>query len=263
MIAATVCQWYFTGQGEAMSDSPYETSVWRSFKWGAWYHLGSVAFGAFIIAVVTIIRIIFEYMAAKYEAVGNKENPIYKAVKCYIRYVLWCLDKYVKFITKNAFIQIVLSNVNFCSACWTSFYLIVRHAGRFTSAAMIGWIMMMLGKGTIMGCTAYLTYLLCTSIEPAKTKVKQPFLPAVLLAVVAYFVASLFLSIFSFACTAILHCFILDEDTGGSEMTPKALQPFLDMNDARVKQQESFKKIDDTDGGKKNSGTDNKANNME
>jgi len=87
-----------------MSDCPYTTSVWRSFKWGAWYHCGSVAFGSFIIALVTLIRIIFEYLAAKYEAAGNKSNPIYKAVACYVRYVLWILDKYVKFITKNAFI---------------------------------------------------------------------------------------------------------------------------------------------------------------
>ena len=62
MIAATVCQWYFSGQGQEMSDSPYSTSVWRSFKWAAWYHCGSIAFGSFIIALITFIRIIFEYL---------------------------------------------------------------------------------------------------------------------------------------------------------------------------------------------------------
>ena len=62
MIAATACQWYFTGQGEEMSDSPYVASVYRSFKWAMWYHCGSVAFGSFIIAVVTFVRIIFEYL---------------------------------------------------------------------------------------------------------------------------------------------------------------------------------------------------------
>jgi hypothetical protein len=110
MIAATACQWYFTGQGEEMSDSPYTASVWRSFKWAMWWHCGSVAFGSFIIAVVTFIRIVFEYLAQSYETAspGMKENPVYKAVKCYVRYMLWCLDSYVKFITKNSFIQICL-----------------------------------------------------------------------------------------------------------------------------------------------------------
>ena len=48
---------------------------------------------------------------------------------------------------------------------------------------------------------------------------------------VAYVVASLFLSIFTFSCTAILHCFLMDEDTGGSANTPDSLRSFLDAND--------------------------------
>jgi len=166
MIAATVCQWYFSGQGEEMADSPYTTSVWRSFKWGIFYHCGSIAFGSFIIALVTFIRILFEYIIYQYEQVGNKENPVYKCFKCAIRYMLWCLDKYVKCISKNAFIQIALSSENFCSAAWTAFWLIIRHVGRFSSAQLIGWIMMMLGKGTIMGASTYLTFLIVKETAP-------------------------------------------------------------------------------------------------
>ena len=69
-------------------------------------------------------------------------------------------------------------------------------------------------------------------------------IPAVLVGLVAYLVGSLFLSIFSFSCTAILHCFILDEDTGGSDLTPDALQPFLDMNDARNQKEAGFSKVE-------------------
>jgi len=158
-----------------------------------------------------MIRVVFEYFAKQYEA-ANKENPIVKAVTCCIRCILYCLDKYVKFITKNSFIQIALQSKNFCSACWTSFYLIIRWAGRFGSAGIIGWIMMILGKGTIMGLSAFFTFLLIKYEFP---EVHQPFLPAIIIAAFGYLVGSLFLSIFSFSCTAILHCFLLDEETGG------------------------------------------------
>jgi len=104
MIAATVCQWYFSGGGGEADDAGKGTSICRSMLWGIFFNAGSIAFGSFIIAVVTFIRIVFEYLCKQYEAVGNKENPVYKAVSCCIRYYLWCLDKYVKFITKNAFI---------------------------------------------------------------------------------------------------------------------------------------------------------------
>jgi solute carrier family 44 (choline transporter-like protein), member 2/4/5 len=228
IIAAMVCMWYFSGQGSEMSDQPGEVSMIKAIGWGTYYHLGSIAFGSFLIAVITMIRVVFEYIVKKYESVANKENPIYKAVTCCVRCILWCLDKYVKFITKNAYIQIALHNSNFCKAAWESFFLIVRHAGRFGSASVIGWIMMMLGKGTIMATSAYLTILI---VERGFPMVLQPFVPAILVACIAYVVGSLFLSIFSFACTAILHCFLADEDTGGSANTPDSLRAFLDFND--------------------------------
>lgn len=238
IIAAMTCMWYFSGQGAEMSDQPGEVSMCMALRWGVWYHCGSIAFGAFLIAVITMIRVVFEYLAKKYEQVGNKDNAIYKAVTCCIRCVLWCLDKYVKFITKNAFIQIALRNVNFCSAAWSSFFLILRHAGRFSSAMIIGWIMMMLGKGTIMATSAYITILVVQSSYP---EVAQPYLPAAIILVVAYLVGSLFLSIFSFACTAILHCFIMDEDTGGSQNSPESLKPFLEYNDEQNAKKEAAK----------------------
>ena len=201
-----------------------------SFKWASWYHCGSIAFGSFIIALVTFIRVVFEYLNKKYEAMGNKDNMVYKAVSCCMRCVLWCLDKYVKFITKNAYIQIALHSESFCTSAWNSFWLILRHAGRFGAAEMIGFIMMILGKATIMGSSAWITMVY---IKFAYPHVQQPIVPAAIIAAVGYLVGSLFLSVFSFSCTAILHSFLLDEDTGGSTLTPDSLKNFINFNDEK------------------------------
>jgi hypothetical protein len=80
--------------------------------------------------------------------------------------MLWLLDEYVKFLTKNAYIQCALHNTSFCPSAMNSFFLILRHVGKFSSAAMIGWIMMMLGKGTIMGVTGYATIIYIKSAYP-------------------------------------------------------------------------------------------------
>lgn len=61
---------------------------------------------------------------------------------------------------------------------------------------------------------------------------------------VAYVVGSLFLSIFSFSCTAILHCFIMAEDAGCNVESPASLKSFLDEND---KKKESPKETEMTD----------------
>merc|ERR1719253_2388316 len=122
-----------------------------------------------------MIRVVFEYIVQQYEKAGAKENPVFKAVACCIRGILYLLDQYIKFISKNAFIQTAIHNTSFCTSAWQSFYLIVRHAGRFTSAGTIGFIMMLLGKGTIMSTTAYLTILFIKQVHP---DVNQPFVPA-------------------------------------------------------------------------------------
>jgi len=228
IIACMTVQWYFSGQ-EENSDAPGSVGLFKSIKWGMWYHAGTVAFGSFLIAVVTMIRVVFEYLVKQYEASGAKENPVMKAIFCCIRGMLYLLDQYVKFISKSAFIQTAIHNSSFCESAINSFYLIIRHAGRFTSAGSIGFIMMFLGKGTIMSTSAYLTILLIKSVHP---DVSQPFLPAFLVAMAAYVVASLFLSIFSFSCTTILHCFIMAEDSPGCQVvSPKGLQAFLDSQD--------------------------------
>ena len=178
-----------------------------------------------------MIRVVFEYLSEKYEKLAP-DGTVYKVFKCCMTCVLYCLDQYVKFITKNAFIQIALHNQAFCPAAVASFWLIVRHAGRFGSAAIIGWIMMMLGKGTIVGVSTYITFLIVRYNHGYKyQEVQQPLIPAICVGMIAYVVGSLFLSIFSFSSTAILHCFIMAEDTGSTIPAPPSLQPFLAEHD--------------------------------
>lgn len=99
---------------------------------------------------------------------------------------------------------------------------------------------MMLGKGTIMGVSAYITFLIVKETAP---EVQQPLFPAAIIMLVGYMVGSMFLSVFSFSGTAILHCFLLDEDTGGGDLTPKSLQGFLELNDAGKNKEQRFKQI--------------------
>lgn len=57
IVAAACAIWYFSHT----SDTAGSGSVCQGIKWILRYHLGSIAFGSFIIALVEFIRIIFEY----------------------------------------------------------------------------------------------------------------------------------------------------------------------------------------------------------
>ena len=73
------------------------------------------------------------------------------------------------------------------------------------------------------------TFLTMAIIQKGFPEVQQPFIPAAIILLVSYIVGSLFLSIFSFSSTAIMHCFLLDEECNGDgKNTPEALKDFLE-----------------------------------
>jgi hypothetical protein len=103
VIGATCCMWYYSNGGDDQS-SGGGVSISLALGWSVKYHLGSLAMGSFLIAVVTMIRVVFEYIAKKYEAMAGGDSVLYKAATCCVRCVLWCLDSYIKFLNKNAYI---------------------------------------------------------------------------------------------------------------------------------------------------------------
>lgn len=60
-------------------------------------------------------------------------------------YILDCFERFVKFISKNAYIQIAITGKNFCAAAWNAFLLILKNALRFGTANSIGFIFNVLG----------------------------------------------------------------------------------------------------------------------
>ena len=106
IIAATATQWYFTSNSDQGGSGSVCKSVWWTFR----YHLGSLAFGSLILAIVNLIRFIFEYMRKKVEA-GGAENKCTKCLFSCASCCLKCIGEIVLYITKNAYVQVCLSKI--------------------------------------------------------------------------------------------------------------------------------------------------------
>ena len=65
IIAATAAIWYFSVGAD--SDSKAKGSFLTAYKWIFRYHMGSIAFGALIIAIMQMIKLMFEYFRRKFE----------------------------------------------------------------------------------------------------------------------------------------------------------------------------------------------------
>merc|ERR1712166_1567894 len=95
----------------------------RGYWWMFRYNLGSLAFGSFLIALVIVIRLIFEYIDKKMQGAGDA-GVMAAPVKCLMGCIRCCLDcchRFVKYINKNAYCQVVLTGESFCIAALNGF----------------------------------------------------------------------------------------------------------------------------------------------
>jgi hypothetical protein len=204
IIAASACMWYFS----VASDTKGRGTVGTGFYWGFRYHMGTIAFGSFCIAVIQTIRVLFEwYRRAMAKASGD--NKVVKVLICLTRYCLYILEKCVKYISKNAYIQTALTNKNFCSAAWSAFALILANAGRFGWSSTVGAILNYFGVLAIAATNALIAYVVLVHTD--YFEVTSPIWPVVIVGIISLLIANTFLSIFGFASDAILQSFLLDE----------------------------------------------------
>ena len=150
-----------------------------------------------------MIRLVFEYYRKKIQT-ASKNNRVVKVLLCLTSYCLACLDRCVKYITKNAYIQVALTSKNFCVSAWNGFLLVVKNALRYGITHSVGCIFMFLGKLFIVCVTVLICYLLLNYWPAAKAAVSTPYGPCFVAGVIGYLVGSIFMSVFSFASDTIL-----------------------------------------------------------
>lgn len=81
-----------------------------------------------------------------------------KALLCMTSYLLYCLEKCIKYITKNAYIQCAVTSDSFCTAAWNAFTLMIKHAARFGWGNSVGYLMIFFGCAGIGAVTALGAY---------------------------------------------------------------------------------------------------------
>mmetsp|Transcript_14475 Transcript_14475/g.25467 ORF Transcript_14475/g.25467 Transcript_14475/m.25467 type:complete len:992 (+) Transcript_14475:101-3076(+) len=193
---------------------PIRRGAWNLFR----YHLGSVAFGAFIIAVIQMIRALLYYYQKQAEAQKNRVMVlVLKVLQC----LIWCFEKCVKFLNKNAYIQIALHGTNFCTSAKKAFFLILRNAVRFGTVAILGTMISWIGWTFIIACTVGLGYLYLINLHPEA----ELAINIVIHCCVAYCAAQVFMNVFGLAVDTSLQCFLLVEELECGVAGPKGFVP--------------------------------------
>ncbi|KAF1773448.1 Thioredoxin-like fold [Phytophthora cactorum] len=212
-IAGAFCEYYWTLDKRQVPARPVFRSMWRTIR----YHFGSVAFGSLIIAVVQMFRIALEYIDQKMRA-AKQGNAVVKVAMMCLKCFLWCFEKCLKFLNKNAFIIMAMKGRSFCPAMKDSFSLLLANAARVATVSIVSRFLMILGKLFITGfCMLFMFVFiryppthLPSFFMGDLASVSSPIFPMLLTGVLSYATASFFLDIYGTGIDTILLCFCED-----------------------------------------------------
>ena len=176
VVAGAVMEWYWTShdddhaaskEGKKGSDHQpvLNFPILTSFKNLIRYYMGSMLHGSFWIALVQFIRIIVAYIMSKTEKL-REGNKALKALAMVITCCLWCLEKIVKYVSRMAFILVILEDKHFCGAGWHAVKLIVGNKARFAFVTIFAQASLILGKILIMALSGGSIYTLIVNYAP-------------------------------------------------------------------------------------------------
>uniref|UniRef100_A0A8C2ACT0 Choline transporter-like protein n=1 Tax=Cyprinus carpio TaxID=7962 RepID=A0A8C2ACT0_CYPCA len=186
---------------------PIFNSLGRALR----YHTGSLAFGSLILAIVQIIRVILEYLDQKLKGAQNKcAKFLLSCLKC----CFWCLEKFIKFLNRNAYIMVAIYGKNFCTSAKDAFFLLMRNIIRVAVLDKVTDFLLFLGKLLIVGIVGICSFFFFTGkikmVEVAAPSLNYYWVPILTVVIGAYLIAHGFFSVYAMCVDTLFLCFLED-----------------------------------------------------
>jgi choline transporter-like protein 2/4/5 len=212
-ISGSIAQWYFDSGDKDENTKSDSKNVPKALYRTLRYHLGSVAFGSLIIAIVQFLRACLMYLDKQTKNLQESNFALKVAMKV-VACCLWCLEKCMKYISKNAYIVVAVTGRSFCSSGLTALKLLLTNAAQVAATGLVCTFVMLLGKVVICGSCVVVGYLWLGTMDTLSSVA----FPLVCVALLSYFSACSFLEVYEMAIDTILICFFLNKECAGESI---------------------------------------------
>lgn len=199
-VALVASQYYF--QVPQLACGAYFGALGKSL----FYHLGSIAFGSLLIAIVFAIRVALQFV--KKQMKNYIESvPGAKLAVCCVECCLACFQRFLEFLTTNAYIQIAIHGYPFCQAAKAAMKLIVNNPLRVAAVTGVTTLVLFVGKVLVAAGTV----LIVQEALLEEDGVERSYIVLFLIFIFAYCVAYVVFTTYESTIKAILHCAVEDE----------------------------------------------------
>lgn len=167
------------------------------------YHLGTLAFGSLIITICRLIRVCLEYIDQKLK---KYDNDLTKCLLCCMKCFFWCLETFLRFLNKNAYIMCAIHGKPFCTSARDAFNLLMRNVLRVVALDKVTEFLFFLTKLLVtvgMGAATYFYF----SDERSMHQLHYVYVPVTVVMIGTYLIASVFFGVYSMAVDTLFLCF--------------------------------------------------------
>uniref|UniRef100_A0A182NLI3 Choline transporter-like protein n=1 Tax=Anopheles dirus TaxID=7168 RepID=A0A182NLI3_9DIPT len=198
VIAGAVAGWFFT-RNKANLGSPIGRSYCNLLR----YHLGTVALGSFVIALVQLLRTLLKLLM---HSVRNPQNRVTSFLFDCCQCCLQCFERFLQYLTRNAYILTAMHGDPFCRAGKNAFRLLTNNALRVFAINSVGDFVLVLAKVFVVVATG----LIGMELIQKKEGLHHPYVPLILVGIFAYLVAHCFMTVYEMTVDTIFLCFCED-----------------------------------------------------
>ncbi|KAF5306741.1 hypothetical protein FQA39_LY01499 [Lamprigera yunnana] len=217
VLASTFATWYWTFHKRNVPFFTVTEATARTLR----FHMGTLAFGSLILAICAMIRVILEYIDSKLK---KYDNILTKAIMCCCKCFFWCLESFIKFINRNAYIMCAIHGKNFCASAKDAFNLLMRNVIRVFVLDKVTDFLLFLSKILVTGvvtCIAYAVFATDFVKFIDQSRLHYNYVPVIIIGVCTFFITLVFFSVFTMAVDTLFLCFLEDyERNDGSAEKP-------------------------------------------
>ncbi|UJR13348.1 hypothetical protein I4U23_000366 [Adineta vaga] len=207
VLAGVYARYYWDGRRVGIPCSSLCLSLFRALV----FHIGTLAFGSLLIAIMKIIRTILEYVQNKFK---DKTGKIARCMMCCCRCCLLCLEKFIKYLNRNAYIMTAIYGTGFFTSARRAFAVIISNPLRLLVIDKVCDFLIFLGKLSITAGIGILAFFFFTHriarAEKYVPELHYYFIPLLLIIIGTYIVATCFFSVYSMAVDTLFLCALED-----------------------------------------------------
>ena len=217
VVAYTIQIWYNAPLNNGKKKVPCAPIV-RAFFMGITYHLGSLAFGAVLLACFRLLYAMVTLFHGQAKKKDDEDaNAVTRAVTGCCCCCLSCFEQILRYLNAGAYVMVAVNSDNYCQGADRALKLA---AGEFVAiGALEGstFLFQTLGNIAIPTAGGYLTWLMVTHLEQfndvgSEDFIAQPKMIAVVGGLICLGVSVTFMSIFGTVSDAMLFAFMTDEE---------------------------------------------------